>query len=179
MSYANKCIHANKSFFLLNGDEGNIIPQDLYLNGKIVAVPRKGVCSEYKIVWDTSTLMDPPNEENLWVTVNRDVLCFVHELRRARILYDCTRSSTDCPSGTMSESNRQSARMESDRETCQSTSTGHDVVMESSRMVTRLRMNPILTLTPATNNNLVQNRLVPASITKVIVTCKFLCDWLT
>ena len=49
MSYVNKYIHANKFFFLLNGDEGNIIPEHLYLNGKIVAVPRKGVSIEFDV----------------------------------------------------------------------------------------------------------------------------------
>jgi hypothetical protein len=38
-------------------------------------------------------------------------------------------------------------------ETRQSTITGQDVVVESGRMVSRLRMNPILTSTPTTNNN--------------------------
>ncbi|KAL3790492.1 hypothetical protein HJC23_012048 [Cyclotella cryptica] len=79
-SYLNKCICANKSFFLLSCDEENIIPQDLYLNGKLVAVPRKGVSSDYKIVWDTLTFTDPPNEENLQVAVNKDDLCFIANL---------------------------------------------------------------------------------------------------
>ena len=47
--------------------------------------------------------------------------------------------------------------MEKVRQTRQSTSTGHDVVLESSRMVTRLRLNPISMSMPATNTNSVPN----------------------
>jgi hypothetical protein len=83
MSYANKCVRANRSFFLINGDSANTIPQDVYLNGKIVAVPRKGVSSDYKIVWDTTTLTEPPNEEELRVSINRDDVRFVRELKNA------------------------------------------------------------------------------------------------
>ena len=154
MSYANKCVRANKSFFLLNGDAANMIPQDVYLNGKIIAVPRKGVSSEYKIVWDTTTIAEPPNKEDLRVAINRDDIRFVRELKNARMLYDSTSSSSDRGSGTISESNRRSARMENSRETRQSTNSGQDVVVDTGRMVSRLRMNPILMSTPTTNNNL-------------------------
>jgi len=131
-----------------------MIPQDVYLNGKIITVPRKGVSSEYKIVWDTATLTEPPNEEDLRVASNRDDVHFVRELKNARMLYNSTSSSSDRGSGTISESNRRSVRMENSRETHQSTSTGQDVVVETGRMVSRLRMNPILMSTPTTNNNL-------------------------
>jgi len=106
MSYANKCVRANKSFFLINGNSANKIPNDVYLNGKIVAVPRKGVSSEYKIVWDTTTLTEPPNKEDLRVAINRDDARFVRELKNAQMLYDSTSSSSDRGSGTISESNR-------------------------------------------------------------------------
>ena len=111
MSYANKSVRANKSFFLLKGDAANMIPQDVYLNGKIIAVPRKGVSSEYKIVWDTTTLTEPPNKGELRVSINRDDVHFVRELKNARILYDSTSSSSD-RDRTSSQSNRRSVRTE-------------------------------------------------------------------
>ena len=90
ISFMNRCIRATKSFFLLS-PEGNLynkIDRHAYLNGKIIAVPRKGI-TEYKILWDTSSLPHLVlDESKLRRSISRVDNEIVSQLKRARVLFD-------------------------------------------------------------------------------------------
>ncbi len=86
----NRCIRATKSFFHMSS-EGTLydeIDSQLYLNGKITTVPRKGV-TIYEILWDTSSIPHVViNESQLRRIISRDDNDMVSCLKRARVLFD-------------------------------------------------------------------------------------------
>jgi hypothetical protein len=57
ISFMNRCVRATKLFFLLSskGSLYDEIDNQVYLNGKIIAVPRKGI-TVCEILWGTSSL---------------------------------------------------------------------------------------------------------------------------
>jgi hypothetical protein len=90
ISFMNRCVRATKSFFLLSS-EGNLydeIDNQIYLNGQITTVPRKGI-TVYEIIWDTSSLPHLViNESQLRRTISREDKEMVSHLKRARVLFD-------------------------------------------------------------------------------------------
>jgi hypothetical protein len=72
-SYVNKCIPAQKSFFLLSPDDPpyNEIYNDIYLNRKITSAPRKDMPT-YQFFWHTSSLSINIDESSLQSCIIRD-----------------------------------------------------------------------------------------------------------
>ena len=86
----NRCVRATKSFFLLSskGSLYDEIDNQVYLNGKVIAVPRKGI-TVYEILWDTSSLPHLVlDESQLRRTISREDKEMVSRLKRARVLFD-------------------------------------------------------------------------------------------
>jgi hypothetical protein len=59
MSYVDKCVRANKHFFLADNVDGLNIGNDVFIDGKIITAPRKGTSNEFNIVCDTLTFPIP------------------------------------------------------------------------------------------------------------------------
>ena len=87
MSFKNRGVRAQKSFFLLGDDDVYLecLQQigDSFLNGIITAVSRKGH-SEYEIWWDTSALSFPIDEDN----VHKDDVELVKKLKISHTVFD-------------------------------------------------------------------------------------------
>jgi hypothetical protein len=89
MSYVGKCIWAKKSFFLLVTKDPiySTIPDNIYLNGKVLFFPHKGT-QDFKFVWDTSSLSIAIDESNLCKSVCQHDKEKMNALKLACCLFD-------------------------------------------------------------------------------------------
>jgi len=90
ISFLYKGVQALKAFFLLSLHEelSKKIPDDLFLDGIIISMPRKGKSDTYIIQWNTSTLAIIIDESKLRTEVSKDDHVFVCQLKVARVTFD-------------------------------------------------------------------------------------------
>jgi hypothetical protein len=93
ISFMNKCIRAQKSLFLHDNRPDNLwnkIPDDVFLDGIIISVPRQVKSNSYRIIWDTSSLHIPIGEGDLRSTVMKGEEDKIQQLKLARSKFDTT-----------------------------------------------------------------------------------------
>ena len=158
MSYANKCIRANKYFFLIDKIDDNFqdISNELFINGRILSVPRKDVSSYYKLLWDVSQVSI--DEDKLRLTVHKDDIEAVSKLKQARLAYDEKLSnSAHAPSNEILSTVRKRARRNTMTSSTRSTTSLVEggSIPQSNRSITNLRMSPVFaTTSPIRINNM-------------------------
>ncbi len=158
MSYANKCIRANKYFFLIDKIDDNFqdISNELFINGRILSVPRKDVSSYYKLLWDVSQVSI--DEDKLRLTVHKDDIEAVSKLKQARLAYDEKFSnSAHAPSNEILSTVRKRARRNTMTSSTRSTTSLVEggSIPQSNRSITNLRMSPVFaTTSPIRINNM-------------------------
>ena len=157
MSYANKCIRANKYFFLIDkvDDQFQYISNDLFINGKILSVPRKDTSTSYKLLWDVSQVTI--DEDKLRTTVHKDDIEAISKLKQARLTYDEHYPNSDAPSqGILSTVRRKRTRNTMTSTSTSTTSLDRASISQSNRSMTNLRMSPVFASTSPirVNNNI-------------------------
>ena len=156
MSYANKCIRANKYFFLIDkvDDQFQHISNDLFINGKILSVPRKDMSSSYKLLWDVSQIT--LDENKLRTMVHKDDIEAVSKLKQARLTYDEHYPNSYAPShGILSTVSRKRTRKNTTSTSTSTTSLDGGSISQSNRSMTNLRMSPVFASTsPICANNI-------------------------
>ena len=148
ISYVNRGILASRTLFLHSDDEfDEEQEEELFLVGKVLSAPRKGVCDVFQIAWDRSSLPSSMTNYKLRSSVDRSDHEKVTLLRSARFYFDEKYPEGNLPPAIHSLTIKNSSKKKKSKRNT------NEVSMVSSAKKARKRDNPPATGPPVMDSS--------------------------